>query len=120
MLPVFSQPVGRGFRRSGASLLDVPQPVTDPFRAALMRVSSSSSFYPDFYGIKASEKKSRSSFTYRQQTVDVIKLVLGSDLKLLIRIVLWISNFTGSYLNLRHSIHHLESRVINISKLVNQ
>ena len=56
MLPVFSQPVGRGFRRSGASLLGVPQPVTDPFRAALMRVSSSSSFYPDFYGIKTSEK----------------------------------------------------------------
>ena len=57
MLPVFSQPVGRGFRRSGASLLGVPQPVTDPFRAALMRVSSSSSFYPDFYGIKTSKKK---------------------------------------------------------------
>ena len=52
MLPVFSQPEGRGFRRSGASLLGVPQPVTDPFRAALMRVSSSSSFYPDFYGIR--------------------------------------------------------------------
>ena len=57
MLPVFSQPEGRVFRRSGASLLGVPQPVTDPFRAALMRVFSSSSFYPDFYGIKTSEKK---------------------------------------------------------------
>ena len=40
-----------------ASLLSVPQPVTDPSRAALMRVSSSNSFYPDFYGIKTSEKK---------------------------------------------------------------
>ena len=57
MLPVFSQPEGRVFRRSGASLLGVPQPVTDPFRAALMRVSSSTSFYPDFYGIKTSEEK---------------------------------------------------------------
>ena len=40
--------------RSGTSLLGVPQPVTDPFRAALMRVFSSSSFYPDFYGINFS------------------------------------------------------------------
>ena len=75
MLPVFSQPEGRVFRRSGASLLGVPQPVTDPFRAALMRVFSSSSFYPDFYGIKTSEKKKKKKKKKKTNQISKIKRI---------------------------------------------